>query len=163
DSDMFTLGYSFRPWQKSNSVASGPAILDYLRATAQHFGIDRHIRFGHRVRSASWFTEEARWTVETEVGAERRPIRYTCNFLFLWSGSNDEERGPAPTSAGGGISRGGLLHPNPGPRALASRGRRVVVIGGGAPAVTLVPAMAESAAHVTMLQRSPSYILSIAA
>src|SRR5215469_6928177 len=100
DSDMFTLGYSFRPWQGDRSIADGPAILNYLRETAQEFGIDRHIRFQHRVRTASWSSEQARWTVEAEVGPEQQPMRYTCNFLYLCSGYYDYEEGYAPAFPG---------------------------------------------------------------
>jgi cation diffusion facilitator CzcD-associated flavoprotein CzcO len=163
DSDMFTLGYSFRPWKDVRAIAGGSAILSYLRDTAQEFGIDRHIRFQHRVRSASWSSEHERWTVEAEVGPERQPVCYTCNFLFLCCGYYDYEEGYTPKFVGSEDFQGRLIHPQHWPRDLDYRGRRVVVIGSGATAVTLVPALAESAAHVTMLQRSPSYILSIPA
>jgi cation diffusion facilitator CzcD-associated flavoprotein CzcO len=163
DSDMFTLGYSFRPWKAARAIADGPAILDYLRETAREFGIDRHIRFQHRVRSASWSSERARWTVEAEVGPDRQPVRYTCHFLYLCSGYYDYEQGHAPTFPGSQDFRGRLIHPQHWPRDLNYQGQRIVVIGSGATAVTLVPALAEAAAHVTMLQRSPSYILSIPA
>jgi len=161
DSDMFTLGYSFRPWKEARAIADGPAILQYLRATAQEFGIDRHIRFQHRVRSASWSTEQSRWTVDAEAGPDRQPIRYTCNFLFLCSGYYDYEQGYEPAFADSDDFQGQIVHPQHWPADLDYRGKRVVVIGSGATAVTLVPAMAQTAAHVTMLQRSPSYILSI--
>ncbi len=163
DSDMSTLGYSFRPWQGDKSIADGPAILNYLRETAQEFGIDRHFRFQHRVRSASWSSEQARWTVETEVGPEQQPVRYTCNFLYLCSGYYDYEEGYAPAFPGSQDFQGRLIHPQHWPRDLEYQGQRIVVIGSGATAVTLVPALAQTAAHVTMLQRSPSYILSIPA
>jgi cation diffusion facilitator CzcD-associated flavoprotein CzcO len=160
---MFTLGYSFRPWQGPRAIADGPAILDYLRETAREFGIDRRIRFRQRVRSASWSTDQARWTVEVEAGEDREPARYTCDFLLLCSGYYDYERGYLPDFAGREDFRGTLVHPQHWPADLDHRGRRIVVIGSGATAVTLVPALAEAAAHVTMLQRSPSYILSIPA
>jgi cation diffusion facilitator CzcD-associated flavoprotein CzcO len=175
DSDMFTLGYSFRPWKGAQAIAAGPAILTYLRETAQAFGIERHIRFRHRVLAASWSSEEGRWTVEC-VQAEQRssregpaaaadepPIRYTCNFLYLCSGYYDYERGHAPVFPGTEQFQGRLIHPQHWPRDLDYRDKRVVVIGSGATAVTLVPAMAEQAAHVTMLQRSPTYILALPA
>jgi monooxygenase len=161
DSDMFTLGYSFWPWKGARAIADGPAILDYLRETAREFGIDRHIRFQQRVQSASWSSGQARWTVEAEVGERREPVRYTCDFLFLCSGYYDYEQGYLPAFAGREDFRGPLVHPQDWPADLDHRGRRIVVIGSGATAVTLVPALAETAAHVTMLQRSPSYILSI--
>jgi cation diffusion facilitator CzcD-associated flavoprotein CzcO len=163
DSDMFTLGYSFRPWKGNRAIADGPAILGYLRETAREFGIDRHIRFQHRVRSASWSSGRARWTVEAEVGPHRQPARYTCRFLYLCSGYYDYEEGHAPTFPGSQDFRGRLIHPQHWPRDLDYRGRRIVVVGSGATAVTLVPALAQTAAHVTMLQRSPSYILPIPA
>ena len=100
DSDMFTLGYSFRPWQGTRAIADGPAILNYLRETAREFGIDRRIRFGHRVRSASWSSEQTRWTLEAEVGERREPVRYTCDFLFLCSGYYDHDEGYLPAFDG---------------------------------------------------------------
>ncbi len=163
DSDMHTLGYSFKPWNRTEAIAEGPAILKYLRETAREFGIDRHIRFGQRVRSASWSTAQACWTVEAEVGELRKPVCYTCNFLFLCSGYYDYERGYLPAFTGQEEFRGKLVHPQHWPTDLDHRGQSVVVIGSGATAVTLVPALAEVAKHVTMLQRSPSYILSIPA
>jgi len=177
DSDMFTLGYSFRPWKEAKAIASGPAILKYLRETAQEFGVDRHIRFHHRVVSASWSSAEARWTVECitggkdaaleppsdAVGRHERPVRYTCRFLYLCSGYYDYESGHTPTFPGTVDFQGQLVHPQHWPRDLDYRDKRVVVIGSGATAVTLVPALAETAAHVTMLQRSPTYIVSLPA
>jgi cation diffusion facilitator CzcD-associated flavoprotein CzcO len=163
DSDMFTLGYSFRPWKQARAIGDGPAILQYLRETAEEFGIDRHIRFQHRVCSASWSSEQARWTIEAEEGQDKKPVRCTCNFLFLCSGYYDYEKGHTPSFAGSEEFQGRLIHPQHWPRDLDCRGQRIVVIGSGATAVTLVPALAETAAHVTMLQRSPSYILSIPA
>lgn len=163
DSDMFTLGYSFRPWQGATAIADGPAILTYLRETAREFGIDRRIRFQQRVRSASWSSEQTRWTVVAEVGERRDSVRYTCDFLFLCSGYYDYEQGYLPAFAGRDDFQGPVVHPQHWPADLDHRGRRIVVIGSGATAVTLIPALAETAAHVTMLQRSPSYILSIPA
>ena len=150
-----------RPWKEAKAIADGPAILKYLRDTAQEFGIGRHIRFQHRVRSAAWSSEQCRWTVDAEAGQDRQPVRFTCNFLFLCSGYYDYEKGHTPAFPGSEDFQGKLIHPQHWPKDLDYRGRRVVVIGSGATAVTLVPAMAEQAEHVTMLQRSPSYILSI--
>lgn len=163
DSDMFTLGYSFRPWTGTRAIAEGSDILDYLRETAREFGIDRHIRFRQRVRSASWSSEEARWTVEVEAGECREVVRYTCAVLFSCSGYYNYEQGYRPDFAGREEFRGPVVHPQHWPANLDYRGRRIVVIGSGATAVTLVPALAEAAGHVTMLQRSPSYILTIPA
>src|SRR5262249_3351906 len=111
DSDMFTLGFSFRPWKDSRAIAGGPAILQYLRETAHQYGIDRHIRFRHRVRAASWSSAAARWTVEAEVGPDRQPAQYTCNFLFLCSGYYDYESGHAPAFPGSADFEGQLVHP----------------------------------------------------
>ncbi|HEV7999834.1 MAG TPA: NAD(P)/FAD-dependent oxidoreductase, partial [Planctomycetaceae bacterium] len=161
DSDMFTLGYSFRPWTAAKSIADGPAILSYLRETAREFGIDRHMRFKHRVVSAAWSSDDAHWIVDAEVGEDQQPVRYTCSFLYLCSGYYDYKSGYTPTFAGSEDFQGRLIHPQHWPQDLDYHDKRVVVIGSGATAVTLVPAMAETAAHVTMLQRSPSYIVSM--
>jgi cation diffusion facilitator CzcD-associated flavoprotein CzcO len=165
DSDMFTLGYSFRPWKEARAIADGPAILKYLRETAAEFGIGRHIRFQHRVRSAAWSSEQCRWTLTcsrgAETGQEGQEVIFTCNFLFLCSGYYDYEKGHTPAFPGSDDFQGKLIHPQHWPRDLDYRGRKVVVIGSGATAVTLVPAMADQAEHVTMLQRSPSYIMSL--
>jgi monooxygenase len=161
DSDMFTLGYSFRPWKAAKAIADGPDILEYLRDTAHEFGIDRHIRFQHRVKSAAWSSADSRWTIDAEVGEEKRPVRYTSNFLYLCSGYYDYENGYTPAFEGTDDFSGRLIHPQHWPKDLDYTGQRIVVIGSGATAVTLVPALAEKAAHVTMLQRSPSYIVSM--
>jgi cation diffusion facilitator CzcD-associated flavoprotein CzcO len=161
DSDMFTLGYHFRPWKAAKAIADGPAILEYLRDTAREFGVDRHIRFQHRVKTAAWSSEESQWTVDAEIGEDKQPVRYTCNFLYLCSGYYDYEKGHAPEFVGTGDFEGQVIHPQHWPKDLDYRDKRVVVIGSGATAVTLVPAMAETAAHVTMLQRSPTYIVSL--
>lgn len=157
DSDMYTLGYHFRPWTDAKAIADGPAILSYLRDTAREGGIDRHIRYRHRVVAASWSTADARWSVTAEQDGEAR--RFTCDFLYLCSGYYDYERGHAPEFAGSADFAGRIVHPQFWPDDLDHAGRRVVVIGSGATAVTLVPAMARTAAHVTMLQRSPTYIV----
>jgi cation diffusion facilitator CzcD-associated flavoprotein CzcO len=159
DSDMFTLGYSFRPWKDGKAIADGPSILNYLRETARAYDIDRHIRFQQRVRAASWNSEDCRWTVEVETGAERAV--YTCDFLYLCSGYYDYENAYRPTFAGIEDFSGKVIHPQHWPKDLDYRGQRVIVIGSGATAVTLVPALTENAAHVTMLQRSPTYIASL--
>ncbi len=159
DSDMYTLGYSFRPWRDAKAIADGPAILDYIRATARESGIDRHIRFGHRARAAAWSTDEAAWTVEAER-ADGTTARITCGFLYLCAGYYDYARGHAPAFAGAEAFGGRIVHPQDWPQDLDYAGRRVIVIGSGATAVTLVPEMAKTAAHVTMLQRSPTYMVS---
>ncbi|HWS90033.1 MAG TPA: NAD(P)/FAD-dependent oxidoreductase [Pyrinomonadaceae bacterium] len=160
DSDMYTLGYRFRPWRDAKAIADGPSILGYIRETAAEFGVDKLIRYGHRVRRVSWSSAEARWTVEAEQGPEKRVVRFTCNFLYLCTGYYDYEAGYTPEWPGVERFRGRIVHPQKWPEDLDYAGKRVVIIGSGATAVTLVPAMAERAAHVTMLQRSPTYVVS---
>lgn len=159
DSDMYTLGYRFRPWKDAKAIADGPSILSYIRGVAGDHGIDRRIRYQHKVVNASWSTPEARWTVEVECGPERERRRYSCNFLWMCSGYYSYEGGYLPEFAGRERFKGRLVHPQDWPKDLDYTGKRVVVIGSGATAVTLVPSMANSgAAHVTMLQRSPTYM-----
>ena len=159
DSDMYTLGYSFRPWKEGKAIADGPSILSYIRETAEAYGIDRRIRFGHRVRRAAWSSADATWTVEAESGPGGEIARFTCNFLFTCSGYYDYASGYTPEWPGSERFAGRIVHPQHWPADLDYAGKRVVVIGSGATAVTLVPAMAEQAAQVTMLQRSPTYIV----
>jgi cation diffusion facilitator CzcD-associated flavoprotein CzcO len=158
DSDMFTLGYAFRPWTEAKAIADGPSILNYVRETARENGVEGHIRYGHRVTAASWSTAEALWTVEALRDGE--PLRFTCNFLFLCGGYYSYEAGYTPDFPGVQRFAGTLVHPQHWPENLDSAGKQVVVIGSGATAVTLVPALAATAAHVTMLQRSPTYVVS---
>ncbi|HYM01944.1 MAG TPA: NAD(P)/FAD-dependent oxidoreductase, partial [Stellaceae bacterium] len=163
DSDMYTLGYGFRPWRSDKSITDGPSILKYIRDTAAEYGIDRKIRYGHRVIRASWDSGAALWTIEAEVGPEKKIVRFSCNFLFMCSGYYDYEEGYMPGWPGMARFRGRIVHPQQWPEDLDYANRRAVVIGSGATAVTLVPAMAEKAAHVAMLQRSPTYIVSLPA
>jgi monooxygenase len=158
DSDMHTLGYHFRPWRGAKAIADGPSILDYLNDTAREYGIDSKVRFHHKVKRASWSSSEARWSLEV-LGPEGRILTYTCNFLQMCSGYYDYDAGYMPGWPGMERFKGEILHPQKWPEDLDYAGRRVVVIGSGATAVTLVPAMADKAAHVTMLQRSPTYIV----
>ena len=158
DSDMFTLGYRFRPWTDPRAIADGPAILQYVKDTAADADIDRHIRCGHRVVAVHWSTADARWTVEVERDGQART--FTCGFLFLCAGYYRYDRGYTPAFADSAAFAGRIVHPQLWPDGLAYAGKRVVVIGSGATAVTLVPALAQQAAHVTMLQRSPSYVVS---
>lgn len=160
DSDMFTLGYPFRPWKEAKAIADGPSILRYVRETAREFGIDRHIRFGQRVRSASWSSGDRRWVLEVQT-ADGGVQHYTCSFLYGCTGYYRYDAGHEPEFPGAERFRGRLVHPQHWPEDLDYAGKKVVVIGSGATAVTLVPAMSQKAAHVTMLQRSPSYILSL--
>jgi monooxygenase len=160
DSDMHTLGFSFRPWKEAKAIADGPSIKKYLRETARDYGIDKHIRYQHRVRRAAWDSETARWTVDVERGPEKERLQISCNFLFMASGYYDYAEGYTPEFAGREAFQGTIVHPQHWPEALDYRGKRVIVIGSGATAVTLVPEMAKDAAHVTMLQRSPTYMVS---
>jgi len=190
DSDMFTLGYRFRPWSESKAIADGPSILNYIRETSAEYDLDKEIRYGYRVRQASWSSEDARWTVE----AETRPVgsvpgsgdashisddasvtpnwppadaggsdtvHLTCNFLYLCIGYYEYEAGYTPDWSGLDRYQGTVVHPQKWPKDLNYAGKNVLVIGSGATAVTLVPAMAATAAHVTMLQRSPTYIIAM--
>jgi monooxygenase len=161
DSDMLTLGYSFRPWKEAKAIADGPSILSYVRETAAESGIDRKIRFGHRVIAARWSTGDARWTVEVEREGETAEI--TCGFLHVCSGYYRYDQGYTPDFAGTDRFQGRIVHPQFWTEDIDYAGKRVVVVGSGATAVTLVPAIAKSAAHVTMLQRSPSYVISLPA
>ena len=163
DSDMFTLGFSFKPWEHPKAIADGPAILDYLRETAAEYGIGKMIRFGHSVKAASWDSATARWTVsierQSEPGVAAEPLQLTCKFLFMCSGYYDGKNGYTPEFPGIEQFKGRVVHPQKWPENLDYRQQRVVVIGSGATAVTLVPEMAKQAAHVTMLQRSPTYVV----
>jgi monooxygenase len=163
DSDMHTLGYRFRPWTKAKSIADGPSILEYLQDTARENGVEQHIRYGHRVVSAEWSSEDARWTVEAvrEVGGRAETVRISCGFLFSCSGYYRYDQGFSPEFPGAERFAGKIVHPQHWPEDLDYSGKRVVVIGSGATAVTLVPAMAPDAASVTMLQRSPTYITAL--
>src|SRR5882724_4052352 len=160
DSDMYTLGYRFRPWREAKAIADGPSILRYIRETAQEYGIDRRIRYGHQVKVARWSSADAEWTVEA-TKADGSTARFNCNFLYMCSGYYDYAGGYMPGWPGMEKFRGQIVHPQKWPENLDYKDKRVVVIGSGATSVTLVPAMAEAAAHVVMLQRAPSYILSL--
>ena len=159
DSDMYTLGYAFKPWCAAQAIADGPAIRDYIRETAAEHGIDAHIRLQHRMVSADWQAAEGRWTATIERGPQRERVQMKPRFLLFCSGYYSHAQGHRPAFPGEASYTGTLVHPQFWPPGLDHAGRRVVVIGSGATAVTLVPAMARSAAHVTMLQRSPSYVV----
>ncbi|HEY1746444.1 MAG TPA: NAD(P)/FAD-dependent oxidoreductase [Xanthobacteraceae bacterium] len=160
DSDMYTFGYSFRPWQANAAIADGASIRTYIRDTAETYGIDRKICFGHRVKRASWSSATAQWTIEAERGSGGKPVSFTCDFLLGCTGYYDYVEGYTPAFPGADNFRGRFIHPQHWPEDLDYADKRVVVIGSGATAVTIVPAIAERAAHVTMLQRSPTYVVS---
>ena len=159
DSDMHTLGFVFQPWTQAKAIADGPSIRRYVVETAQAHGIDRHIRYDHHVKTAAWSTDDARWTV-TATGANGAPVTMTCNFLCMCSGYYDYAKGHSPDFAGAADFAGQIVHPQFWPEGLDYADKRIIVIGSGATAVTLVPEMAKQAAHVTMLQRSPTYVVS---
>jgi monooxygenase len=161
DSDMYTLGFRFKPWSSEVSIADGPSIMEYLRETVDEENLEDRIRFGHRVVNASWSSEESRWTVTAEVKPSGETVRLTCSFLLFCTGYYRYDRGYTPEFAGTDRFHGPVIHPQFWPEDLDYSGKRVVVIGSGATAVTLVPAMAKDAAHVTMLQRSPTYVVSL--
>lgn len=163
DSDMHTLGYNFRPWTDRKSIADGDLILDYIRDTAREAGIDRKIRLRHKVIAADWSSEDARWTVTVERGDNGETLQMTCDFLYMCSGYYRYDQGYSPEFPGIERFGGAVVHPQHWPEDLDYAGKRVVVIGSGATAVTLVPAMARDAAGVTMLQRSPTYVASMPA
>jgi monooxygenase len=163
DSDMYTLGYAFRPWAEAKAIADGPSILSYVRETARDYGIDQNIRFHHRVVRAEWSTADARWTVQATRSDSQQTVRLTCGFLFMCSGYYRYDEGYTPDFYGIERFSGAIVHPQHWTADIDYAGKRVVVIGSGATAVTLVPAIAQRAAHVTMLQRSPTYIVSLPA
>jgi cation diffusion facilitator CzcD-associated flavoprotein CzcO len=160
DSDMHTLGFSFKPWTEAKSIADGPSILKYLKQTVSQFGIDKHIRYGQLVTKAQWSTDDAQWTVTSTNKATGATNTYTCSFLFMCSGYYSYKKGHTPEFTGRERFKGTIVHPQEWPTDLDYAGKRVVVIGSGATAVTIVPSMADKAAHVTMLQRSPTYMVS---
>ncbi len=166
DSDMLTMGYSFRPWTHPKSISPGDDIRDYIAATARDEGIDRHIRFRHQIKRASWSSQDAQWTVEAaRKSADGREdmVALTCNFLFSCAGYYRYSAGYLPEFPNAGRFQGRMFHPQAWPQDLDYAGKRVVIIGSGATAVTLLPAMAKTAGHVTMLQRSPTYVISMPA
>ena len=163
DSDMFTLGYSFRPWTDPKAIADGDAIRTYVQQTAAEYGVAGKVRFHHKVVRAEWSTQDAVWTVEAERTDTGETVTLTCSFLSVCSGYYRYDEGYTPHFDGTERFTGRVVHPQHWPDDLDYEGKRVVVIGSGATAVTLVPAMADRAAHVTMLQRSPSYVTALPA
>jgi cation diffusion facilitator CzcD-associated flavoprotein CzcO len=161
DSDLHTFGYRFKPWEGEKAIADGPDILRYIRETASENGIERHIRLGHKVLSAAWSSADARWTVQTHRTDTDEIVQFTCSWLFCAGGYYRYDEGYTPRFEGAERFHGQIVHPQHWPTDLDYTGKRVVVIGSGATAITLVPAMADKAQHVTMLQRSPSYVASV--
>ena len=164
DSDMLTMGYSFRPWTHPKAISPGDDIRDYITAAARDAGIDGHIRFRHRIQRAAWSSQEAQWTIDAVRSfpdGREEPVALTCNFLFSCAGYYRYSAGYTPEFPDIGRFQGRVVHPQAWPEDLDYAGKRVVVIGSGATAVTLLPAMAKTAGHVTMLQRSPTYIVSM--
>ncbi|MEM8904038.1 MAG: NAD(P)/FAD-dependent oxidoreductase [Actinomycetota bacterium] len=159
DSDMHTLGYSFKPWTHEKSIADGPSILEYLHETVAEFGIEDRIRFGHLVEQADWSSDEARWAVRARRTDTGEAVELSCSFLFMCSGYYSYRGGYTPELAGRDDFRGQIVHPQAWPEDLDHTGKRVAVIGSGATAMTIVPAMAGDAEHVTMIQRSPTYVV----
>ena len=165
DSDLHTFGYEFKPWRDEDAIASADKILAYLRETTAENGIDANIRFRHKVLGAAWSSDEARWLVDVErfgagEGTEEL-VQISANWIFCAGGYYRYDQGYTPEFPGRDRFRGQIVHPQHWPEDLDYRGKKVVIIGSGATAVTLVPAMAGTAGHVTMLQRSPTYVLPV--
>lgn len=160
DSDMYTLGLSFHPWRNPKAIADGPSILAYLHETAERFDIDRHIEFERRVDHAAWSSDEQRWTITATDPGSGSTVVYTCDFLWSCTGYYRYDQGHTPHFEGIEQFEGRVVHPQQWTDDIEWEGQRVVVIGSGATAVTLVPELARTAAHVTMLQRSPTYMIS---
>lgn len=159
DSDMYTLGYAFRPWQDAKSVTDGSTILQYIRDTAKDEGIDQKIRYNQKIIAAEWSSAQAQWTIQVAHTQTGQTVQYTCNFLWMCSGYYNYKQGYTPDFPGVDKFQGCLVHPQKWPEGLDYANKRVIVVGSGATAVTLVPAMADAAEDVVMLQRSPSYVV----
>ncbi|MCL2535226.1 MAG: NAD(P)/FAD-dependent oxidoreductase [Nocardiaceae bacterium] len=163
DSDVQTYGYDFKPWRGRKALAPADDILDYIRETAREYDVERHIRYNHKVIRADWSSAESRWTITARLGNGDQTVTYTANWFFCATGYYNYDRGYSPEFPGADRFRGLIVHPQHWPEDLDYAGKRVVVIGSGATAVTLIPAMADAAGHLTMLQRSPSYVLPLPA
>lgn len=160
DSDMHTLGYNFKPWREAKAIADGPSILNYVKETAAEQGIDKHIRYRHLVKKASWSSSDAAWTIEVQQKGMDETTVIRCSFIQMCAGYYSYEGGYTPEFKGRERFAGAIVHPQKWPENFDYRDKRVVVIGSGATAVTLIPAMANEASHVVMLQRSPTYVVS---
>ena len=163
DSDMYTFGFKFRPWMDVKVLADGPAIREYIADTAAEFGIDEKIHYGLKVLTAEWSSPESRWTVTAQQETTAETRTYTCNYFISCTGYYNHDAGYLPTFPGVDRFKGRCIHPQFWPEDLDYAGKKVVVIGSGATAVTLVPAMAGDVEHITMLQRSPSYVFTLPA
>jgi len=161
NSDMYTLGYNFKPWTDPKAIADGPSILSYIKETAAEYGVERHIRYGQKVRRAEWGSDEAEWAVDVEQAATGETTRITGGFVIACTGYYNYDHGYTPEFPGRDDFTGEVVHPQFWPEGLDVTGKRIVVIGSGATAVTLLPALAETADHVVMLQRSPTYVISL--
>ena len=160
DSDMHTLGYRFKPWTADKSIADGPRILDYLRETITENSIDKKIRYNQQVTKAQWSSEDSRWSLTVTDMVSDEVKTFTCGYLFMCSGYYSYKQGFTPEFAGVEKFKGKVVHPQQWPQDLDYKNKRVVVIGSGATAMTLVPAMANDVAEITLLQRSPTYVIS---
>ncbi|MDG1818481.1 MAG: NAD(P)/FAD-dependent oxidoreductase [Porticoccaceae bacterium] len=161
DSDMHTLGYAFKPWRDKKAIADGTAIRNYIHETAAEYGIEKHIQYQRRVISADWDSSTAQWTLSIErVGDDSEFETVTCSFIYSCTGYYRYDQGYTPDFPGAEQFKGQLIHPQQWPEDLDYSGKQVVIIGSGATAITLVPSMAKTAAHITMLQRSPTYVIS---
>ena len=161
DSDMYTFGYGFKPWSDKSSIADGHKILSYIREAAAEYDVEQHIRYQHKVVSASWSSTQSRWLVTAERGDTGEQVTISCQFIFSCSGYYDYDQGYTPEFAGIDSFKGQVIHAQHWPEQLDYQGKRVVVIGSGATAVTLVPAMSQDTASLVMLQRTPTYIASV--
>ena len=159
DSDMHTLGFSFKPWTEAKAIADGPSIMKYLRETVREHGIERNIRFNTLVKKAEWSSESATWTITAQSSDTGEYHQYTCNFIHMCAGYYSYKEGFTPHFAGRENFRGTIVHPQEWPENLDYTGKKVVVIGSGATAMTIVPSMADKVEHITMLQRSPTYVV----
>ena len=159
DSDMHTLGYRFKPWTEAKAIADGPAILEYIRETAAEYGVEKRIRYRHRLVRAVWSSDDCAWTLSVEAGDDEEPRQIRCGFLLMCAGYYSYEHGHTPVFPGREQFGGRVVHPQSWPNDLDYGGKRVVIIGSGATAVTLLPELAKQAAHVVMLQRSPTYMI----
>ena len=158
DSDMYTFGFSFRPWNDESAIAEKDKIITYLQETVNEYGIDRHIEYGAYIKKVSWSSEQAQWHIEGFSESTGEPIRYTANYIFMCVGYYDYDQGYKPEFDGTENYKGELIHPQHWSENIDYRDKKIVVIGSGATAITLIPSLAEQAKHVTMLQRSPTYI-----